>query len=405
MAMERVVIAGAGLAGARTAEALRTRGFTGAVTLLGAERHPPYDRPPLSKAVLAGEQDDSTLATDWSALGVDLATGVRASRLDTAGLHTTDGVHTFDHLVIATGATPRRLPGDGPQHTLRTATDARALRAALAPGRSIAVVGAGWIGAEVATAAAAAGCRVTVVEAADTPLAGAVPASVAARTVDWYRQAGVDLRLHTGVAEVTAAGLGLADGTELPADEVVTAIGVAPAVDWLAGSPVPLDDGVVVDGALRAEAPGLPPVYAAGDCAAFWSARYRARIRVEHWDTALNAPDVVAAGVLGEPAGYDPVPYFWSEQFGRMVQYAGRCGPADRPVWRGDPGAARWSVCWLAGETMTAVLAVGRPRDLVQARRLMARGAAFDADALAADDVPVRDAVVPAHSADGGSRV
>lgn len=403
--MERVVIVGAGLAGARTAEALRTRGFTGAVTLLGAEDHPPYDRPPLSKAVLTGRQYDTTLATDFAALDVELAAGVRATGLDTAGVHAIDGVHPFDHLVIATGATPRRLPGGGPQRTLRTAADAHELRGALRPGRSIAIVGAGWIGAEVATAAAAAGCRVTVVEAAGTPLAGAVPAAVAARTAGWYREAGVRLLLDTGVAEVTAGGLALAAGGELPADEVVTATGVRPAVDWLVGSPVALAeasgrspgagraDGVITDGALRADAPGLPPVYAAGDCAAFWSVRYGARIRVEHWDTALNAPEVVAAGILGEPARYDPVPYFWSEQFGRMVQFAGRSRPGDRLVWRGDPESPRWSACWLAGETMTAVLAVGRPRDLVQGRRLMARGAAFDAAALADPDVRVRDAV------------
>ena len=164
-----------------------------------------------------------------------------------------------------------------------------------------------------------------------------------------------------------------------------------------------LENGVAVDGRLRTSAPG---VYAAGDCAAFVSARYGRRLRVEHWDNALHAPRVVAANILGGDETYDPVPYFWSEQFGRMVQYAGHHSGADRLIWRGDPADREWAACWLAGpgtadgagEQLVALLTVGRPRDLLQGRRVIAAGGAVDPGRLADPDIPVRDAV-PASSA------
>jgi len=160
-------------------------------------------------------------------------------------------------------------------------------------------------------------------------------------------------------------------------------------VGWLAGSDVALDNGVAVDPGLRASVPG---VYAAGDCAAFVSLRFGARLRVEHWETALHAPEVVAANILGGAEVYDPVPYFWSEQFGRMVQYVGHHTPADRLLWRGDPAGATWTGCWTAGTRLTAALTVNRPRDLLQARRLIAAGADVDPTRLADPAVPVKDA-------------
>jgi 3-phenylpropionate/trans-cinnamate dioxygenase ferredoxin reductase component len=387
--MERVIVAGGGLAGLRTAEALRAQGYTGRLTLVGAEPHRPYDRPPLSKNVLRGETDDTTIDADLDALGCKPLLGERATGLGEV-LETTAGPLGFDGLVIATGATPIRLPGDGPQHVLRTIDDARALRAELRPGTTVAIVGAGWIGAEVATAAAAAGCRVTVLEAADAPLAGAVGAEVGARTARWYAEAGVELRYGVKVASVEKGGLDLAGGGSLAADVVLTGIGVRPATEWLAGSGLALDDGVVVDEYLRTERPG---VLAVGDCAAWWSPRFGRRLRVEHWDTALNAPDVAAANLLGGDRRYDAVPYFWSEQFGRMVQYAGHHPAGDTMVWRGDPDVGGWSVCWLSGERLVAVLTVDRPRDLVQARRAIAGGALADPQRLADPDVAVRQAI------------
>ena len=175
----------------------------------------------------------------------------------------------------------------------------------------------------------------------------------------------------------------------MPADVVVTAVGVRPAVAWLAGSPVELDNGIAVDAQLRTSMAGA---FAVGDCASFWSLRFSRRLRFEHWDVALHAPEVVAANLLGESCEYDPVPYFWSEQFGRMVQYVGWHGNADQLIWRGDPAADRkWSACWLDGGRLVAILTVSLPRDLLQARRLIEASARVDPVKLADPTVAVRD--------------
>src|SRR5215469_11407062 len=387
---ERTVVTGAGLAGLRTVEELRQRGYSGQVTLIGAEQRPPYDRPPLSKKVLTSGRDPS-LHADFAALEVDFRPGETAvaPEFQDAALVTNHDKYGFDHLVIATGAVPVALPGPGPQRFLRTYDDALALRALLRPGLRLAIVGAGWIGAELATAAAAAGCVVTVVEAAGAPLASALGAAAGERTAGWYEEAGVELRTGTAVESVEPGGLALAGGW-LAADEVVTAIGVRPAVGWLAGSGVAVGNGIDVDPGLRASLPG---VYAAGDCAAFLSQRFGRRLRVEHWDTALHAPEVVAANILGGAEVYDPVPYFWSEQFGRMVQYAGHHTAADRLVWRGEEAAGSWSACWLAapGSRLTAVLTVNSPRELLAGRRLIAAGAEVDPIRLTDPAIPMRN--------------
>jgi 3-phenylpropionate/trans-cinnamate dioxygenase ferredoxin reductase component len=387
---ERVIVAGAGLAGLRTIEELRSRGYPGAITLIGAETRLPYDRPPLSKKLMTGALDDTTLRTELDSLAVDVRLGQCATGLADGVLATDGGDLLFENLVLATGAHPVTLPGEGRQHVLRTADDALELRKLLAPGVVLAIVGAGWIGAELATAAAGLGCRVTVLEAGQAPVAAAVGPEVGAATIPWYAAAGVDLRLGQGVDEVRPGGLALAGGEWLPADVVVTAIGVRPAVGWLEGSGIKLENGVAVDGQLRTSLPG---VFAVGDCAAFWSGRYGRRLRFEHWDVALHAPAVAAANILGGSEAYDPVPYFWSEQFGRMVQYVGYHGAADRMVWRGDPASQKWAVAWLAGDRLAALLTVGLPRDLLQGRRVIEGGAAVDAARLADPAVPVRDTV------------
>jgi 3-phenylpropionate/trans-cinnamate dioxygenase ferredoxin reductase component len=396
MRIGRVVIAGAGLAGLRAAEGLRARGYSGGVIMIGAERRPPYDRPPLTKKFMTGEIDDTSLRADMTTLGVDLRLGETATGVRGGVLGTDRAEYAFDALVVATGATPVRLPGPGPQRVLRTFDHAAALRSALRPGLKLAVVGAGWIGAELATSAAKKGCEVTVLEAAPAPLASALGAEAGSRTVPWYSAAGVDLRLGQPVESVEHGGIALPGGGWLAADEVVTAVGVRPEVGWLAGSGVLLENGVAVDEGLRASVPG---VFAAGDCAAFWSRRFDRRIRVEHWDSAIHAPDVVAANILGGSDRYDPVPYFWSEQFGRMVQYCGHHTGADRLVWRGDTEGRDWTACWVAGgspggtgERLAAVLAVARPRDLLQGRRMIASGTPVDLARLADPAVPLRDA-------------
>jgi NADPH-dependent 2,4-dienoyl-CoA reductase/sulfur reductase-like enzyme len=313
----------------------------------------------------------------------------------------------WDALVVATGARPRRLPGDDDARHLRTLDDALALRDELRPGARVVVVGAGWIGAEVATAATSLGCHVTVLEAGRAPLASALGARVGGWTVPWWAAAGVDLRLGT---RVVAFGSGHVDavgsaGTErVPCDVVLVAIGARPDVAWLADaarsaaglpSRVPCRPGVLVDEYLRAGAPG---VWAVGDCTTRWSPRAEETITGEHWDDALHAPETLVPNVLagwGRPGHtFDPVSYVWSEQFGRTLQLVGRPAPTDTLVVRSagsGPGAGAsdapigdaWAACWLRAGRLVAVAAVGRPRDVRVARRLIAAGAEVDAAALA----------------------
>ncbi|HXB46187.1 MAG TPA: FAD-dependent oxidoreductase [Streptosporangiaceae bacterium] len=387
----RVVVVGAGLAGLRVTEELRAKGYGGALTLIGAEQRPPYDRPPLSKKMLTGELDDTSLRPDMESLAVDVRLGETAVGLGHQIVRTDAAEYEWDAAVLATGAAPVQLPGDGPQRVLRTADDALALRELLKPGVRLVIVGAGWIGAELATAATARGAAVTVLESADAPLAAAVGPEVGLATVPWYARAGVDLRLKQTVAAVRPGGVVLGSGDVLPADVVVTAVGVRPVVSWLTGSGVQLDNGVAVDAQLRTSVPG---VFAVGDCASFWSGRYRRQLRFEHWDIALHAPEVAAANILGASTEYNPVPYFWSEQFGRMVQYAGWHGAAERLIWRGDPAGAKWAACWLSGDRLVATLTVGLPRDLLQARRLIEAGSPVDPDRLADPRIALRDGAV-----------
>ncbi|TXJ72899.1 oxidoreductase [Streptomyces lavendulae] len=395
--VRRVVVVGAGMAGVQTAVALRERGFAGEVTVIGAEPHQPYDRPPLSKAVLLGKAEGSAFDLDFDALGVGLRLGceVLGARPADHELDTEAGPVPYDVLVLATGAEPVTLPGtEGVPgvHLLRTLDDAERLRPVLTRQHDIVVVGAGWIGAEFATAAREAGCAVTVVEAADRPLAGVLPAEVAAPMAGWYADSGAELRTGARVERVEPGAVVLADGTRLPAGAVVVGIGARPATGWLDGSGIELGAAgeVVTDARLHTSA---PDVYAVGDCASFPSARYGERLLVHHWDNALQGPRTVAAGILGETtAVYDPVPYFWSEQFGRFVQYAGHHAAADRLVWRGDPAGPAWTVCWLREGRLAALLAVGRPRDLAQGRKLIEAGRALDPEALADPARPLKDA-------------
>jgi len=390
--VERVVVVGAGLAGLQTVTALRAREYTGELVVLGGEPYPPYDRPPLSKAILLGDDaPDPTLPFDVDGLGVDLRLGVRATGLRDGVVETDAGEVAYDGLVLATGAEPVRLAGEGGRY-LRTRDDAIALRSAMKPGHTVLLVGAGWIGAEVATAARKHGCRVTVVEQALTPVAHALPAEVGQHFVPWYAEAGIDLLLGERVASVRPDGVDLVDGRRLTADAVVVGVGVRPATGWLAGSGLDLDRGVLVRPDLSASRPG---VVAVGDVAARWSPRYDRRIRGEHWDDALRSPGIAAATLLGEPGTYDPVPYVWSEQFGRFVQYAGSPSATDRLVWRGEPGSdPGWVAFWLsADDTLTGMITVDRPRDLVQGRRLAEAGARLDPALLADPAISVKASV------------
>ncbi|MEO3972970.1 FAD-dependent oxidoreductase [Streptomyces sp. CAU 1734] len=400
----RVVVVGAGMAGVQTAVALREQGFTGDITLIGAEPHQPYDRPPLSKAVLLGKAEGSAFDIDFEDLGIELRLGceVTGVRPGDHELDTGAGPVPYDTLVIATGAEPLTLPGtEGVPgvHLLRTLDDVDRLRPVLAEKHRIVVVGAGWIGAEFATAAREAGCEVTVVEAAERPLAGALPAEAAAPMAGWYPEHGVELITGARVAGIEPGTVLLASGRRVEAGAVVVGIGARPATGWLAGSGIAVgpDGAITADAGLRAS---VPDVYAVGDCVSFPSARYGRRLVVHHWDNALQGPRTVAARVVaagpagpgGPPPSYDPVPYFWSEQFGRFVQYAGDHHGADTTLWRGDPAERAWTVLWLREGALVALLTVDRPRDLAQGRKLLLSGARLDPVRAADPAVPLKAA-------------
>lgn len=372
-----VVVVGAGLAGVTAASTLRANGYAGRIVLLGDEPHAPYDRPPLSKEVLSGDAGMPALPVDVAQLEVEQHSECRATAIGDGFVCTSAGEIPFDALVVATGSRPVPLPGaaDG-LYTLRTFDDALALRGKLRPGAEVVVVGAGWLGAEIASTAASLGCRVTVVEAGPTVLPKVLGAEVGPAIERWYGEAGVDLILGSRVRDVRDGAVHLHDGTRLPADLVVAAVGATPDTGWLAGSGVARDahGGILVDEFLASSMPG---VYAVGDCAAYPSHRYGRRMRVEHWSNAQQSGMAVATNILGRRQPYDPVPYFWSKQFGRMVQYVGAHAPGDEPIWRGSPEEPRWSVCWARGDEVTAVLAVNKPRDIADARRLLRTGPRF----------------------------
>ncbi|WP_443741665.1 NAD(P)/FAD-dependent oxidoreductase [Streptomyces fragilis] len=292
------------MAGVRTAEALREQGFTGPVTLIGAEPHPPYDRPPLSKGVLLGgaEGDGSAVFdVDFAGLDIDLRLGceVTGVRVADKEIDTDQGPVGYDVLVAATGAHPVRLPGTAGAegvHVLHNLDDALRLRPVLERNDSVVVVGAGWIGAEFTTAARAAGCEVTVVEATGRPLSGALPAEIARPMARWYAESGATLLTDARVERVEPGAVLLADGRRLEADAVVVGIGARPATAWLADAVELGPQGeVLADARLRASA---PDVYAVGDCASFPSARYGERLLIHHWDNALQGARTVAEGIL-----------------------------------------------------------------------------------------------------------
>ena len=374
----RVVVVGAGLAGGRTCTALRSAGFDGEIILVGTERHEPYDRPPLSKAVLTSGIDP-TLGLCLTDVGVELRLGVSATDLDLAArtIGTDDGVLRYDVLVLATGAAPIRLPGSGPQLTLRTLDDARRLRAGLLPGARVVLIGAGWIGAEVATAALAAGCEVTCLEGAAAPLAGPLGEQVGSLFLPWWSD--VDLRLGVRVDRIDPDAVILDEGERIPADLVVTGVGVRPQTDWLEKAGLLVDaGGVAVDAERRTSD---PHVYAVGDLAARWSDRIDGRVHSGHWDEAANGPAVVAASIMGTSRSVDEVPYFWSDQFGRKIQYVGQHRRTDRVVIRRKADSDRWGAAWLDGDgRITAHLSVSFPKSMVQARAAIAQGRVVDAD-------------------------
>ncbi|MGW5719412.1 NAD(P)/FAD-dependent oxidoreductase [Amycolatopsis sp. NPDC003865] len=377
-----LVVVGASLAGLRAVESARRTGYRGRIVLVGAEAHLPYDRPPLSKAFLdAGGPHrvepfhaESVLRDE---LGVELVLGAPAERLDTGAREVTVAgtAVRYDALVIATGATARSLPG---ARTLRTAEDAVAVRAALDAGARTVVIGAGFIGSEVASAARKRGLPVTIVEASAVPLARAVGETAGAELAALHHAAGTELRLATEVTGVTGDGVRLAGGEVLPADLVVAGIGAVPATGWLDGSGLTLherDGGVVCDATLAA---GPPGVYAAGDVAHVPNPLFEGLgMRLEHWTNAAEQGAAAARHAL-DPASARPleaVPYFWSDWYGRRIQFVGT-PHADEVVPVGGVTLYR------RGDRIAGALTVDRPREIMKYRRRIASRAAW-AEALA----------------------
>jgi NADPH-dependent 2,4-dienoyl-CoA reductase/sulfur reductase-like enzyme len=384
----RVVVVGASLAGVRAAEAVRAGGFDGELVVVGDEPHRPCDRPPLSKQVLAGRQPPDATALDVDeGLDAEWRLGTRATALDVASRRVTfdDGdALRYDGLVLATGATPRRIPA-WPEvegvHVLRSIDDCAALRHDLTTSspRRLVVVGAGFIGCEVAATARGLGVDVTVVEPLPAPCIRGLGEAMGGVVADLHRDHGVDLRLRAAVAGVVGArrvaGVRLADGEVVEADVVVVGIGVAPATGWLEGSGLGVDDGVVCD-ATCAAAPG---VVAAGDVAR-WLHPVHGSMRVEHWDNAIEqgahaGRTLLAhlAGGTGEP--FSPVPWFWSDQFDRKLQVAGRATPDARvEVVDGSVEDRKFLATYTSPTTgaVTAVLGMNMPAKVMRWRNELA---------------------------------
>jgi len=396
-----VAIVGASLAGLRAAETLRAESFAGRVVLIGAESHLPYERPPLSKQFLAGTWGfDRLLLREPEKIGkleLDLRLGHSARTLDVDGhrLELDDGSEVgFDGLVIATGARPRTLPGAetlGSVHVLRTLEDSSSLAEATAePGVRLAVVGAGFIGSEVAATCRGRGARVTLIEALPVPLARVLGERVGAVCAALHLDQGVELITGVGVSGFRPAGpdeadggaLELDDGTVVPADVVLIGTGVVPSTGWLSGSGLEVRDGIVVDATLHA----TDDIVAAGDVARWYDESLGGEVRIEHWTNASEQGVAAARDLLAGRAharSYVPVPYFWSDQYDVRIQVLGSPRPDDEVVVvDGSVPERRFVAAYGRNGRLTGALGFSMPRQLMCYRQLLERGASFD-EALA----------------------
>ncbi|MFF0015584.1 NAD(P)/FAD-dependent oxidoreductase [Streptomyces sp. NPDC005374] len=382
--MRRIAVVGASAAGLAAAETLRREGYDGSITLVGDEPEPPYDRPPLSKQVLAAEWQPGRLAlrapADLAALDLDLRLGIAATGLDLVARTVRladDSEVPYDGLVIATGVRPRRLPGEG-AHVLRTLDDALMLRERLTPGRRLVVVGAGFLGAEAAAVARSLGARVTLLEPAAVPLAHAVGAEVGQMLARAHADRGVELRCGVTVTEVTEDGVRLADGEEVEADEVLVAVASLPNTEWLGGSGLAVGDGVVCDEYCEA----ARNVYAAGDVARWYNPLFGTSMRIEHRTNAAEQGMAAARNLLAAPEArkpFAPVPYFWSDQYDMKVQaYGFLRGHDEVAVMEGDLNERRFVAAYRTGDRVSGALAVGMPPKMMRRwRQAIVTGAAW----------------------------
>lgn len=401
---EPFVIVGAGLGGAKAAEALRTKGYDGRIVLVGEEPHRPYERPPLSKDYLIGKSEREKAFVHpepWyaeHAVELRLGSHVAAIERSVHQVRLADASRLdYAKLLLATGAAPRHLPVLGANADrvlyLRTIDDSERLRGLFAQIHRLVVVGAGWIGLEAAAAARGAGVEVTVVETAELPLLRVLGREMARHFADLHRRNGVEFRFGEVVNEITteggyATGVRLRDGSVLPADAVLVAIGVVPNTQLAQDADLAVDDGVLVDASLRTED---PDIFAVGDVARAQHPRYGKRIRVEHWANALNQPEVAAAGMLGQEAEYTRLPYFFTDQYDLGMEYLGYVEPGgyDRLVTRGDPAGGEFIAFWLAGGRVLAGMNVNVWDVGDQIRALIESGSDVDADRLADPQTPL----------------
>lgn len=386
----RLVVVGASLAGLRAVESARKAGFDGAITLIGAETHLPYDRPPLSKAYLEPGVDGAspevpffrTPETFADELGVTMLLGSPATglRVDERTVQVGDSEVPFDLLIIATGAQARVLPGtehlDG-VHGLRTIEDATAVRAALESGARTVVIGAGFIGSEVASNANKRGVPVTVVEALATPLVRAIGPSMGPAIASLHSRNGTELRCGVGVDRVEGDGhverVVLADGTVLPADLVIVGIGSVPATAWLEGSGLTLDNGILCDETLYT---GVPGIYAAGDVANWRNPLFDRHQRLEHWTSAAEQGAAAARNALDPSSAkpYSTVPYFWSDWYDSRIQFVGITDADEVRLVEGDvdvPG--KWVALYRRGQTVVGALTVDGQADIMKYRVLISK--------------------------------
>ncbi len=392
-----IAVVGGSLAGIRGAQALRRLGFDGRLVLVGAEPHRPYDRPPLSKELLRGEREPEQIALtrpeSFDALALELRLGTRALSLDLQAreLALAGGERVrFDGLLIATGARPRALPGAPPLagvHVLRSLDDCLALRAELERAPRVAVVGAGFIGAEVAASCRARGLEVSLLEALPAPLDAAVPNAIGQVVASEHRDRGVDLRCGVRVAALEGGArverVRLADGSSLAADVVVVGIGVTPETQWLEGSGLELGDGVVCDATLATRAPG---VVAAGDVARWTHPRFGESMRIEHWTNAVEQGEAAAARLLAGDGGatpFAPVPFVWSDQYELKIQIAGHLHRDDQMrVVDGSLEERRFVALFGRRGRLVGAVAINRARSLMTYRRMLREETGFE-EALA----------------------
>ena len=405
MADERTfVVVGGGLAGAKAVEALRERGFAGRLVLLAAEEHLPYERPPLSKGYLKTGKglDEATVhPREWYAEhDIDLRLGVEATDLDRVArtVVTTDGDRVpYDRLLLATGSSPRRLdiPGadlDGVL-TLRTIEDSNRIRDALRPGQRLALVGGGWIGLEVASAAREAGAEVTVLEALDLPLVRVLGPRMATVFAELHREHGVDLRTGVGVEALEGAGgrvsgVRLEDGSVVAADTVLVGIGAAPNTRLAEDAGLKVDNGVLADASGRTSDEAI---FVAGDVANVEHPFLGRRVRVEHWANALNQPGVVAAGMLDEDGPEPELPYFYTDQYDLGMEYVGLASPDDEVVVRGDQGTREFIAFWLHDGRVVAGMNVNVWDVVDDVKAIIRSRAVVDPARLADPAVPLTD--------------